>query len=226
VIAVSKADVEIFAAYYGATASDIPTGVDLEYFAPVSALPREVNLIFLGSMDWMPNIDGVRFFVEEVLPLIRQANPACSLDIVGRNPPPQILALAERDPRIRVTGTVPDVRPYLWSAEVAIVPLRIGGGTRLKIYEAMAAGTPVVSTTIGAEGLPVRPETDIRIGDDPRQFARACLELLLDRGMWQRQVQAAHDTANRYSSESVSRRFGELLERAVGTVVPPRQRSV
>ena len=103
-------------------------------------------------MDWLPNIDGIQWFVEEVLPLIRKRRPDCSLVIAGRRPTPDVQRLAERDSRIRVTGTVDDIRPYLWESAVSIVPLRIGGGTRLKIYEAMAAKIPVVSTSIGAEG--------------------------------------------------------------------------
>src|ERR1039457_6857561 len=124
-------------------------------------------LFFVGSMDWLPNVDGVLYFVREILPLIRQARPETTLAIVGPPPPPQNRPLAAAPPppklahraaaapRIQVPGTVPDIRPYLWSSAVAIVPLRIGGGTRLKIYEAMAAHIPVVSTTIGAEGLSV-----------------------------------------------------------------------
>ena len=113
-------------------------------------------------MDWLPNVDGVLYFVREILPLIRKHRPAATLAIVGRTPPPKIIQLAAEDPRIQVTGTVPDIRPYLWNSAVSIVPLRIGGGTRLKIYEAMAAQIPVVSTTIGAEGLSVNPPHDIR----------------------------------------------------------------
>src|SRR2546423_1741673 len=153
VVAVSPDDAAQLTEMFGiGRVSSIPTGVDLEYFTPVESQPRE-GIVFIGSMDWLPNIDGMRWFRAEILPLIRACRPDCRLSIVGRQPTREILAMAESDPLIEVTGTVPDVRPYLWRAAVSIVPLRVGGGTRLKIYEAMAARTPVVSTTIGAEGL-------------------------------------------------------------------------
>jgi polysaccharide biosynthesis protein PslH len=126
----------------------------LQFLAqPDPAPPRTADLVFVGSMDWLPNVDGIEWFIGEVLPLIARERPDCSLAIVGRNPPPSLQALAARNPRIRVTGTVPDIRPYLWGAATSIVPLRIVGGTRLKIYAAMAGSVPVVSTVVGTEGL-------------------------------------------------------------------------
>jgi glycosyltransferase involved in cell wall biosynthesis len=131
---------------------------------------------------------------------------------VGRNAGSDIRALADRDARIRVTGTVADVRPYLWGAAVAVVPLRIGGGTRLKIYEAMAAKTPVVSTTIGAEGLAYTSGEDIQIADTPVDFAERCVELLDDEPRRRRQAEAAWLLVNsRFSWNSVARRFEEVL---------------
>jgi polysaccharide biosynthesis protein PslH len=179
VVAVSDADADAMRDLFGIERPlVIATGVDLEYFSPPSASRRPSGLVFTGSMDWLANIDGVRYFVEKILPFIRTTRPDCTLTIVGRDPSPAIVELARRDSLIRVTGTVPDIRPYLWNAAVSVVPLRIGSGTRLKIYESMAAGVPVVSTTIGAEGLTIDPPRDIRIADDPERFARCCLELL------------------------------------------------
>lgn len=181
VIAVSAADEQSMRQRFGIrNTSWVPTGVNLEYFQKPPEAGLQRDLVFVGSMDWMPNIDGMRWFLEEVFPLIRAKLPACSLAIVGRDPPPSILSEAA-DPHITVTGTVPDVRPFLWDSALSIVPLRVGGGTRLKIFESMAAGTPVVSTTIGAEGLPLRPGETIRIGDSARDFADQCLSLLGDR---------------------------------------------
>ncbi len=213
VIAVSEADAGIMREQYGVQrVAAVPTGVDLEFFARPANPPRVADLVFLGSMDWMPNIDGMRWFVSEVLPLIRERRPECSLSIAGRKPAAEILALAARDPGIQVTGTVPDVRPYLWGSAVSVVPLRIGGGTRLKIYEAMAAGIPVVSTTVGAEGLDIREGETIRIGDDPRTFADACLELLDHPDQRARMAgNALHMIEERYSWEVAARRFEELL---------------
>jgi polysaccharide biosynthesis protein PslH len=160
----------------------------------------------------MPNIDGIQWFVEEVLPLIRKRRPDCSLVIAGRRPTPDVERLAERDSRIRVTGTVDDIRPYLWESAVSIVPLRIGGGTRLKIYEAMAAKIPVVSTSIGAEGLDIRNGEDIHIADTPQDFAERCLALLDDPERRARMADVAFSiVASRYSWEIVSLKFEELL---------------
>lgn len=178
VVAVSASDEQIMRERFGIRhTSSVPTGVDLDYFEPSGPSPRVYDLVFAGSMDWMPNVDAMRWFLSEVFPLIRARKPDCRLVIVGRDPPP-LLTAERKDPLIAVTGTVPDIRPYLWQSEVSIVPLRVGGGTRLKIFEAIAAGTPVVSTTIGAEGLPVQQGETIRLADTPAAFAAECLDLL------------------------------------------------
>jgi polysaccharide biosynthesis protein PslH len=222
IVAVSPADASAMRELFGVSrVSEIPTGVNLEYFrhpGTSAAASATTDLVFVGSMDWLPNVDGVLYFVREILPLIRRRRPECSLAIVGRTPPPTITALAERAPRIRVTGTVPDIRPYLWGAAVSIVPLRIGGGTRLKIYEAMAARVPVVSTSIGAEGLTVHPPTDIRIGDTSRDFADRCLELLSDSEQRRQMATAAWEMVSAsFSWERVSRCFEDILGGAVAS---------
>jgi glycosyltransferase involved in cell wall biosynthesis len=164
-------------------------------------------------MDWLPNVDGVLHFVREILPLIRKHQPNITLTIVGRTPPPKIIQLAAEDTGIQVTGTVADIRPYLWRSAVSIVPLRIGGGTRLKIYEAMAAQIPVVSTTIGAEGLSVHPPDDIRIADTPEHFASHCLELLTSRETRDRVSRSAWEMVNaNFSWEHVARCFEKIME--------------
>lgn len=214
VIAVSEGDAEIMRREYGVErVYAAPTGVDLEYFAPPAArATKSADLVFLGSMDWMPNIDGSVWFVREVLPLVRARRPDCTLAIVGRRPAPEISRLAELDPLIQVTGTVPDVRPWLWGAAISIVPLRIGGGTRLKIYEAMAARTPVVSTTIGAEGLDVRHSETIYLADSPEEFARRILDLLENGEERARLADAALRLVNsRYSWEVVARGMERVL---------------
>src|SRR5262249_15997086 len=136
VVTVSANDADEMRRLFGVTrVSDIPTGVNIEYFRPpVGPLSGGTDLIFLGSMDWFPNVDGVLYFVSTILPLIRRRRPECTMAIVGRTPAPEICKLSTADPRIQVTGTVSDIRPHLWASAVAIVPLRIGGGTRLKIY--------------------------------------------------------------------------------------------
>lgn len=193
VIAVSEADRDVFRDDYGVTSvSAVPTGVDTDFFRPSGAVPvRAHEIAFTGSMDWMPNEDGIAWFVQEVLPLVRRELPDASLAIVGRNPTPGVRALAHVAPGIEVTGTVPDIRPYLERAAAIIVPLRVGGGTRLKIFEAMAMERAIVSTTIGAEGLPVTDKTDIRIADDAAGFASAILDLLRDPAQAARMGKAA-----------------------------------
>jgi glycosyltransferase involved in cell wall biosynthesis len=132
--------------------------------------------------------------------------------VVGRAPTAEVRRLAESDKHIHVTGTVDDVRPYLWESGAAIVPLRIGGGTRLKIYEAMAAKIPVVSTSVGAEGLDIRDGDNIAIADSPQEFAERCVALLDDSGARQRMAANAWETiAACYSWEVVSSKFEQLL---------------
>ena len=215
VVAVSEADAETMRREFGVNrVTAISTGVDLDYYARREQAPA-ADLVFIGSMDWLPNIDGMGYFVREILPRIRRRLPDCSVAVVGRDPVPAVREMAERDRRITVTGTVPDVRPYLWGSKVSIVPLRIGGGTRLKIYESMAAGTPVVSTAIGAEGLAVRPGENIHLADAPEEFAERCLGLLASETERRRIGEAAwRMVSERFSWETVAREFEAILERA------------
>ncbi|HEX6643191.1 MAG TPA: glycosyltransferase, partial [Gemmatimonadales bacterium] len=180
VIAVSREDRDVFRDAYGvAAATDVPTGVDTAYFRPAGTVTREpLDMVFTGSMDWLPNEDGILWFVDEILPRVRARVPGATLTVVGRNPPARIRSIAERDPFVRVTGTVPDVRPYIERSGVFVVPLRIGGGTRLKIFEAMGMERAVVSTTVGAEGLPVTDGEEIVLADEPDAFAGAVVGLL------------------------------------------------
>jgi glycosyltransferase involved in cell wall biosynthesis len=130
-------------------------------------------------MDWLPNEDGMLHFAREIFPLIRREEPRATLSVIGRSPTPAVRRLAE-DPAIDVTGRVEDVRPHVAAGAVYVVPLRIGGGTRLKIFEAMAMAKAVVSTAVGAEGLPVTGGEHLLLADEPRGFARAVVRLLRD----------------------------------------------
>lgn len=213
IIAVSEADANIMRRDYGAAkVAPVATGVDMEYFAPQPAAPA-ADLVFVGSMDWMPNIEGITWFVREILPRIRKKRTETSLAIVGRKPSREVSQFAEADARIQVTGTVPDVRPYMWGSAISIVPLRVGGGTRLKIYEAMAAKIPVISTSIGAEGLDFTDGKNLVIADDSQSFAERCLELLDDRDQRSRLAAAGWQlVCSRYSWEVVCRQFERLLD--------------
>lgn len=158
----------------------IPTGVDVEYFHPVATQEAQQSLVFTGSMDWLPNEDAALYFMDKILPLIRREFPSAPFSIVGRKPSARLRAVCEKDHNVQLTGRVEDVRPYLAQAAVCVVPLRIGGGTRLKIFEAMSMGKAVVSTTIGAEGLPVRDGEHLLLADDCSAFAEAVAGLLRD----------------------------------------------
>jgi polysaccharide biosynthesis protein PslH len=142
----------------------IDNGVDTKYFAGAAGSGPRNRIVFVGKMDYHPNVDAAVFFARQVWPAVRKRLPGCGLILAGANPGPAVLALREIE-GVEVTGTVPDVRPYYRDAIAAVVPLRSGGGTRLKILEAMAAGVPVVSTEIGAEGLAVTPGSDIVFAD-------------------------------------------------------------
>jgi sugar transferase (PEP-CTERM/EpsH1 system associated) len=182
VIAVSAEDREQMKHEYGAEAVfDVPTGVDTEFFRPSGTVQTKPHsLVFTGSMDWLPNEDAIRYFVREIMPLIKAKLPDATLTVVGRNPPQALVDLSKEDSSLIITGRVDDVRPYIESAAAYIVPLRIGGGTRLKIFEAMAMEKAVVSTTIGAEGLPLTDGVELLLADEAQTFADAVVKVLSD----------------------------------------------
>jgi len=216
VIAVSESDRDTFRDEYGVTAvSAIPTGVDVDFFRPsptAVTAPREI--VFVGSMDWMPNSDAVTWFATDILPLVRRQVSDASLTIVGRDPTPAVRELAGRVPGVTVTGTVADVRPYLERSALVVVPLRVGGGTRLKIFEAMAMEKAIVSTRIGAEGLPVRDGEELLLADDPPSFAAAVVRLLQDRAMARRLgAGAAARVRQDFGWAVVTQQFVGLCER-------------
>jgi len=162
----------------------VPNGVDCAFFQdnePTHNFEQSAvdanALLFTGTIDYHPNTDGLLFFLEQIFPRIVQRAPAVKFYIVGRNPPPVIQRYGDA-PNVIVTGRVEDVRPYFARAAAVVVPLRTGGGTRLKILEAMAMGKPVISTRVGAEGIEARPGTDILLADDPDAFARTTVDLL------------------------------------------------
>jgi glycosyltransferase involved in cell wall biosynthesis len=217
-IAVSEADRALLAA--GAPRADIraiPTGVDTAYFHPNGTAEKPATLVFTGSMDWYPNEDAILDFIATTLPEVRRQMPGVSLAVVGRNPSDRLKA-AGAAAGVQVTGTVPDVRPHVAEAAVYIVPLRVGGGTRLKIFEALAMGKAVVSTTVGAEGLPIVPEEHFVQVDGAAEFARAVVGLLKDPdrrhalGLAGRQLVEA-----RYSWAQVGRQFERYCQEIVSS---------
>jgi polysaccharide biosynthesis protein PslH len=215
VLTVSDTDREMFAKLVPRNKiTTVQTGVDVDYFRPAPGKEQANMMVFTGSMDWMPNEDGILYFVAEILPLIRREIPDARLLVVGRSPSGRVKELAVRDSLIEVTGTVDDIRPFMDRAAVYVVPLRIGGGTRIKIFEAMAEGKAVVSTTIGAEGLPVADGQNIVIADRPSDFAGRVVTMLRDSDLRHSLGDAARKLVEEnYSWGSVARQFAEVLGR-------------
>jgi sugar transferase (PEP-CTERM/EpsH1 system associated) len=215
VLAVSDADRQTFARLYpGAVRRPVhvvQTGVDTGYFTPMPGTERRAHLVFTGSMDWLPNEDGMLYFVRDILTLIREQEPGTTVSIIGRAPTPAVKKLGETA-GVEVTGRVDDVRPHVAAGDVYIVPLRIGGGTRLKIFEAMSMAKAVVSTTIGAEGLPVTPGRDVLIEDEPAAFAAAVVRMIRDTKA-RRQIEAAARrlVVEQYDWSAVARDFEAAL---------------
>ncbi len=215
VVAVSERDRALMTQWVdGGEVTVVPTGVDLGEYCPDPAAPEAGPVVtFVGAMDWEPNIDGVEYFASEIWPAIKAEVREARLRIVGRNPDRRVKRWASES--IEVTGRVPSVVDHLRESAVVIVPLRIGGGTRLKIYEAMATAKAVVSTNVGAEGLDVHHGRDIMLADDARSFAQAVIMLLRDRELRRRYERAAAETASRCDWPAIGERFQEVLRSAV-----------
>ncbi|HEY0077647.1 MAG TPA: glycosyltransferase [Pyrinomonadaceae bacterium] len=217
VVAVSREDCETMRREYGVEkVEDVPTGVDTEYFRPHGRETRDpFNLVFTGSMDWLPNEDAIRYFTEEVLPRVRERVPQVTLTVVGRNPSASLVALGQRDASIVVTGRVEDVRPYMERASAYVVPIRVGGGTRLKIYEAMAMELPIVSTTVGAEGLPIADGAELLIADEPEAFADRIVRLVTDEPYARAlALRGATLVREQFGWSKVAQSFADICERA------------
>lgn len=185
VVCVSENDADFFRRYTAPErVSVVPNGVDENFFQPGGKGSVPGNLVFTGSMDWRPNQDAVSYFVEEIFPLIREQEPGAEFYVVGRRPPERLKAQWEQVPGVFVTGTVDDVRGYIDAASVYVVPLRIGGGSRLKILEALSMAKVVVSTRVGAEGLDLEDGKHLLLRNDPQGFARAVLDVLRGGGKY------------------------------------------
>lgn len=196
----------------------VPNGVDMEYYtSPVSALgnesgPGSNDLVFTGKMDFRPNVDAVLWFAQEVLPLIRRESPETRFWVVGKDPHPRLAPLSD-DPAVVLTGWVEDVRPYIAAAGVYVIPLRIGGGTRLKVLEAMAMGKVIVSTALGCEGFDLVPDQELVITDAPAEFAAAVVALLNDAERRKRLGRAARRFAgSRYNWRTIVPRLERVYE--------------
>jgi glycosyltransferase involved in cell wall biosynthesis len=188
----------------------VPNGVDLSRYAFRAVPPPSERIVFVGDLSWPPNADAVSWFGRKVWPLVRERRPEATVEIVGREVPRELLAL--EDDRFAFAGESADTRPHWNAAAVAVVPLRAGGGTRLKILEAAACGVPVVSTWIGAEGLAFSDGKDLRIGDEPGTFGDAVVALLSDREAARRQAAAARTRVEAlYDWKRIGAAFAEAL---------------
>jgi sugar transferase (PEP-CTERM/EpsH1 system associated) len=199
----------------------VPNGVDIDYFNATTAVQaQEHSIIFTGSMEYYPNIEAVLFFARTCWPRIRAALPQATWQIVGKNPRPDVQKLAKL-PGVSVTGSVADMRPYFSRAAVSIVPLLVGGGTRLKILEAMAMRTAVVSTSLGCEGLAVEPGRHLLVADSPEAFAHSVIELLTQAEKRQSLQAAGRALVEaEYSWEQCGDRLQRVVEEAVCTTQP------
>jgi len=205
----------------------IPNAADVDYYQPrpTDPSPDGRTVVFFGLLSYAPNVDGVTYFVREIWPLIANAHPDARCKIIGGSPPPSLKALA--GPRVELTGFVPDLRPHLAEAAAVVVPLRIGGGTRLKIVEAMAMGKTIVSTTLGAEGIEAVHGRDLLIADEPDAFAQAVNKLLTDRGLAEQIGRSARQLSeDRYAWSSAALALEDFYRRILesrseaGAVLP------
>lgn len=176
-----KALIDLVPAGEGSPHLDVlRNGVDLEYFQPTNMIPREpASVVISGKMSYHANVTMTLNFVSQVMPLVWQARPEVKVYVVGKDPAPQVQALGN-DPRVEVTGTVSDIRPYLWKASLSVAPIAYGAGIQNKVLEAMACGTPVVASSQAVSALAVTPGQDAWVADNPADFAAAILTLLED----------------------------------------------
>jgi glycosyltransferase involved in cell wall biosynthesis len=193
-VAVSDADANRFRQDFGIEQIDVvENGVDTAYFQPQGVRREPGRLLFLGSLDWRPNLDGVQLLLERVFPAVRAAEPSARLCLVGRNPPESLRRQVASMSGVELHGSVPDVRPYLADCGMLVVPLRIGGGSRLKILEALASGTPVVSTRIGAEGLCLEAGHDLTVVEVIDDLAEALVKGIRDPASIQSQAERGRE---------------------------------
>jgi glycosyltransferase involved in cell wall biosynthesis len=189
--------------------SVVPNSIDVLDYAPVKAQRTDIDLVFVGKMDYRPNVDAVLWFANEIWPHIRQSRPETTLAIVGQKPHSRLSSLSDQD-GMTITGRVEKVQPYLRRSQIFIMPFRVGGGTRLKLIEAMASARPVVSTTIGAEGFDVESGEQLILADEPSEFAQAILELLDNRTMQSSLGERAQRFAEQYDWRRVAPRFAQI----------------
>jgi glycosyltransferase involved in cell wall biosynthesis len=198
--------------------SVIPITVDTDHIKPVKRNPDSHHIFTLGTLHYPPNADGVRWFAREVFPLIQEKAPEVSLTITGKNPPPDIVELSAGNlNRIEVTGYIPDLRPYLERSAIMVVPVRAGSGMRVRILEAFARGIPVVTTSIGLEGIEAIPGLDVLVADTPQDFAAAVIQIMNDDSL-QRQLaeRGRRLVEGHYDWRVALKRLGDVYDQLAG----------
>ena len=212
-IAVSREDAALMRTEFGATrVKVVDNGVDVDYFRPQRDVERDpAQMLFMGSLDWRPNQDAAEQLLNEVLPRVRAQVPHATAVLVGRRPPEWLRSLAAATPGAELHADVPDVRPFLARCGFLTVPLRIGGGSRLKILEALAAETPVVSTRVGAEGLELTPDRDLLVANTLDEMVKLTLDAI-------RRPEELQDTAERGRRQVLARYSWELLAERLDSV--------
>jgi glycosyltransferase involved in cell wall biosynthesis len=217
VVTVTEADAALVRDRFGARDVDVvDNGIDRAFFESVTPARDPSEILFLGSLDWRPNLDALALLLDRIFPAVRALEPSARLTIVGRTPPLALERRVAETEGATLIANVPDVRPYLGRAGVLAVPLRIGGGSRLKILEALATGMPVVSTTVGAEGLELKHGEDLDIVDDPDAFATRLVETI--RSPQRAQAMAArgrHFVLERYDWDALANLLERSWERCV-----------
>ena len=217
VVAVSELDAEQLRELAGISdVTPISNGVDTGYFDGSWGNVRPNSLVFVGGLTWFPNYDAVRYFCAEVLPRVAAEIPDVTLTVVGKSPSRNSIRDVADNPRVRLTGLVDDVRPLIAEAAVYVVPLRVGGGTRLKILDALSMGKPLVSTSVGCEGLDVEPDKQLLVADSAEHFAGQVIRLLRDRELAQRLGRSGRELVQRvYEWSVIAKELDRVYERCV-----------
>jgi glycosyltransferase involved in cell wall biosynthesis len=218
VIVVSPEDADLARQRFGVDTIDVvDNGVDVDYYRDVRPSEHSVDILYLGALDWRPNLDALKLLLDAIFPAVRARLPQARLRIVGRRPPRWLRDRVRDMEGAELHADVPDVRPHLAASAVMAVPLRIGGGSRLKILEALAAGLPVVSTRIGAEGLALRPGGDYTLADTPEDMAAALIDCLQRPATARTQAERGRLTVSAgYDWRTLADRLERVWERAVG----------
>lgn len=214
VVVVSDADADLAQRWFGSERpAVVENGVDLEYFRPGEVTRNESELLFLGSLDWRPNLDALRLLIDSIFPAVLAQASQAKLTVVGRKPPQWLIDRISRDPRIELHNDVADVRPFLHRAAALLVPLRIGGGSRLKILEALAAGCPVISTSVGAEGLDLEPGVDYIDAPAVEDFATTTVAAIRDYPSLIRTAESGQRVVQgHYDWNRLANRLGDVWE--------------